>query len=142
MSEPLNFRSRFAVRVTDEDGREVQITPVESVNINMNTPSTSINSTEDYNLGYSDGPPAYGFDMVVYSTGDSPLELAKLQLQRKEFDVITQVSNDLDDWSFAEDGITLLRCKILNSNPAVQIGVQAIRFGCAALGVEIAGEAY
>jgi len=144
MTDRKNWRTRLAIQIEDTDGEVTEVTPVDSLNITLNTSQEVVDSTEDQNLGYIKRPPKFSFSMNIKPIGDAVLNITALQLNGKEFNIITQVSNGFDDWSFYEEGLTLASCTITNSTPSSvnSSGAPSASFSGNALAIQVAGKSF
>lgn len=115
MEKPLDWRTRLAVTYVDEDGKRVDITPIDSF-----TPTFSLNaevhhSIERTHVGAVFTPSAITFSMSVKAIGDVAAQLTALAMAGKRFD-ITLHEHSGTDWSFKR--VVLRDCLITNASPS------------------------
>ena len=97
-----DWRSRLAVSYHDEDGNDVNVTPIDAF-----SPSFSRNAGTLQSIMFS---------MTVRAVGDAVARLTTLALQGKRFDITLQETDDGVDWS--SDSVVLSDCVITNANPS------------------------
>ena len=113
--KPIDWRTRLAVTYVDEDGKRMDITPIDSF-----TPTFSLNaevqhSIERTHIGTIFTPSAITFSMSVKAIGDVAAQLTALAMAGKRFD-ITLHENSGTDWSFKR--VVLRECLITSAAPS------------------------
>lgn len=115
MEKPMDWRTRLAVTYVDEDGKQVEITPIDSF-----TPTFSLNaevhhSIERTHVGAVFTPNAITFSMTVKAIGDAAAQLTALAMAGKRF-AITLHEHTGTDWAFKR--VVLRECLITNAAPS------------------------
>lgn len=115
MEKPMDWRTRLAVTYVDEDGKRVDITPIDSF-----TPTFSMNaevhhSIERTHVGAIFTPDNITFSMNVKAIGDVAAQLTVLAMAGKRFD-ITLHEHTGTDWAFKR--VVLRECIITNASPS------------------------
>lgn len=130
-----DWKTRLAVSYTDEDGNEVDITPINSFSPSFSLNAEVLHSIEQTHIGVIYSPHAMSFSMTVNAIGDVAAKLTALALQGKRFDVTLQESEDGSDWSFKT--IVMKECIITSATPttATVSGVPTATFSGLSLAV-------
>jgi hypothetical protein len=111
---PIEWRTRLAVRYTDPDGAEHEISPIQSFTPTFATSAEPLHSIERTHVGVVYSPQSLTFSMTVPAVGDAVAKLTAIALQGQEFDIalLEQTGND---WSFST--IVMKRCIITSASP-------------------------
>lgn len=127
MDKPLDWKTRLAVTYVDEDGKKVEVTPIDSFSPSFAMNAEVHHSIERTHVGAIYMPESITFSMTVKAIGGVAAQLTVLALQGKRFD-ITLHENDGNDWSFKS--VVLRECLITNATPsnAVVQGAPAATF--------------
>jgi hypothetical protein len=109
-----NWTTRLAVKYTDEDGKDHEISPIQSFTPTFATSAEPLHSIERTHVGVVATPQSLTFSMTVNAIGPAAAELTALALNGTEFDITLQelVGND---WSFST--IVMRRCVITSAGP-------------------------
>jgi hypothetical protein len=107
--------TRLAVSYTDEDGNNVQVTPIDAYTPTFSLNAEVLHSLEQTHMGVIFTPQSISFSMTVKAIGDAVGRLTILAMQAKRFDITIQ-ENDGNDWSFKS--IVLSDCIITSASPS------------------------
>lgn len=132
---PTEWKTRLAVKYTDPNGVEHEISPITSFTPTFTTSAEPIHSIERSHVGVIYSPQSLTFSMTVPVIGDTAAKLTAIALQGQHFN-ITLMEAAGDDWSFSS--IVLADCIITSATPtpASTSGVPQAQFSGFSLHVE------
>jgi hypothetical protein len=110
-----DWNTRLAVSYTDENGQQVNITPIDAFTPSFALNAEALHSVERTHIGVVYTPEAMSFSMTVKAIGDVAAKLTILALQGQRFSVLLQEAEGGDDWSFAT--IVMADCIITSATP-------------------------
>lgn len=113
MADSLDWRTRLAVSYT-ENGRTVDITPIDSFSPSFALAIEPIHSIERTHVGAVFSPQSITFTITVKAIGDVAARLTALAMQGKRFDITLQEKIG-DDWAF--ESVVLGDCMITSATP-------------------------
>src|SRR6185295_18372455 len=96
-----DWNTRLAVSYTDEDGEQVNITPIDAFTPSFALNAEALHSVERTHIGVVFTPEALSFSLTVKAIGDVAPKLTVLALKGKRFSVLLQEADGGDDWGFA-----------------------------------------
>jgi hypothetical protein len=106
--------TRLAVSYTDEDGNNVDITPIDAYAPTFSLGAEVMHSLERTHIGVIFTPQSISFSLTVKAIGDAVAKLTILAMKGKRFNITLQ-EQDGTDWSFKS--IVLNDCIITNASP-------------------------
>ena len=110
-----DWKTRLAVSYKDEDGNDVNVTPIDSFSPSFSLNAEVLHSLEQTHMGVVFSPQAMSFSLTVKAIGDVAAKLTALALQRKRFAVTLQETDGASDWSFKT--IVMTDCIITSASP-------------------------
>lgn len=110
-----DWKTRLAVSYKDQDGNEVNVTPIDSFSPSFTLSTEVLHSIEATHIGAVTSPSSISFSMMVKAIGPVAGQLTALALQGKRFNVLLQETDDGHDWSFKS--IVLEDCIITSASP-------------------------
>lgn len=111
---PSDWSSRLVVRYTDDSGKDVEISPIQSFTPTFTTTSEALHSLERTHIGVVHSPAALTFTMTVTAVGPVAAHLTALALKGKRFD-LTLAEKTGNDWSFST--LVMADCLITSAGP-------------------------
>ena len=128
-----DWNTRLAVSYTDDEGTEVEVTPIDSFTPTFAISAEVINSIEAVRIGVIYTPESLSFSMTVKAIGPVAAQLTALALQGRRFDVTLQEQTG-EDWSFST--VVMTDCVITSATPtsATVSGAPAATFSGFSLG--------
>ncbi len=111
-----DWKTRLAVSYKDEDGTEVEVTPIDSFTPTFSLSVEPLHSLEATHIGAIYSPSTVSFSMTVKAIGPVVGQLTALALQGKRFNVLLQETDDGHDWSFKK--VVLEDCIITSASPS------------------------
>ncbi|HEX6683628.1 MAG TPA: hypothetical protein VF062_12575 [Candidatus Limnocylindrales bacterium] len=132
-----DWRSRLAVSYVDEDGQEVNVTPIDSFSPSFSLNAETLHSIEATHIGVVYTPQTITFSLTVRAIGEAAAKLTLLAVQGKRFNITLGETDDGTDWSF--DSIVLSDCIITSASPspATISGAPAATFSGMSLGATV-----
>jgi hypothetical protein len=127
--------TRLAVSYTDEDGKTVDVTPIDQFVPSFSLNAEPLHSLEQTHIGVIYSPQAMSFSLTVRAIGDVAAKLTALALQGKRFDITLQTDSS-GVWAF--DSIVMSQCIITSATPtsAVISGAPTATFSGFSLGAK------
>ncbi len=125
--------TRLAVSYADEDGDNVDVTPIDAYSPTFSLGAEVMHSLERTHIGVIFAPQSISFSLTVKAIGDAAAKLTILAMKGKRFDITLQ-EQDGTDWSFKS--LVLSDCVITSASPtpASLSGAPAASFSGFSLG--------
>lgn len=135
---PTEWKTRLAVRYTDPDGHDHDITPIQSFTPTFSTTAEPLHSIERTHVGVVYSPQSLTFSMTVPAIGEAAAKLTAIALQGQHFDITLQEQTG-NDWSFST--IVMKDCIITSASPtpATVSGVPQAQFSGFSMWTEATG---
>ena len=115
MDKPLDWRTRLAVTYVDQNGKKVEVTPIDSFSPTFSMNAEVHHSIEQTHIGAIFMPESITFSLTVKAIGSVAAQLTVLAMSGQRFD-ITLHENDGTDWSFKT--VVLRECLITSATPS------------------------
>lgn len=106
--------TRLAVSYTDEDGSNVDVSPIDAYSPTFSLGAEVLHSLERTHLGVVFAPQSISFSLTVKAIGDAAAKLTILAMKGKRFNITLQEEQGTD-WSFKS--LVLSDCIITSASP-------------------------
>ncbi len=110
-----DWKTRLAVSYKDQDGNEVEITPIDAFTPTFALNAEVLHSLEATHIGAIYSPSTITFSMTVKAIGPVAGQLTVLALEGKRFNVLLQETDDGHDWAFSQ--LVMEDCIITSASP-------------------------
>ena len=110
-----DWNTRLAVSYTDDQGQQVDVTPIRAFTPTFSLNAEALHSIEATHMGVVFMPESISFSMTVDAIGDVAAKLTVLALEGRRFDVLLQEATG-DDWSFRS--IVMSECILTSASPS------------------------
>ena len=110
-----DWNTRLAVSYTDDQGQQVDVTPIRAFTPTFSLNAEALHSIEATHMGVVFMPESISFSRTVDAIGDVAAKLTVLALEGRRFDVLLQEATG-DDWSFRS--IVMSECILTSASPS------------------------